>query len=41
MAGIGDEVRELDLNESSQVGANFSRPYPGLAYGIGWEWAEA
>jgi len=40
MAGIGDEVRELSLEESSRVGASFSRPYPGLAYGIGWEWAE-
>lgn len=39
MAGLGNEVRDLNLATSTKVSASFSRPYPGLAYGIGWEWA--
>lgn len=39
MDGLGDEVRDLDLTQSTRAKASFTRPYPGLAYGIGWEWA--
>lgn len=41
MSGLGSEARDLDLSTSTKVKASFTRPYPGLAYGVAWDWAEA